>query len=130
MLYLATLRGHHLFCLVFFRGYGYSKDFVDSLFKIFGSIKCGEVVEVVDGFDDVCRFCPYGIDGVCRYLGVDLIRIDHYALDLLGFVVGDRVGYEDIVAKVCREYIRWRYTVCLSCSWRYVCDVVFKSTVC
>jgi len=46
----AKLRGHHLICLNFFRGEGYSEDFIKNIYSVMKK----EKVEIVKGADDVC----------------------------------------------------------------------------
>uniref|UniRef100_A0A7C4WD24 DUF1284 domain-containing protein n=1 Tax=Geoglobus ahangari TaxID=113653 RepID=A0A7C4WD24_9EURY len=57
------LRGHHLICLNFFKGEGYSKEFVENIERI---LKEREI-EVVIGADDVCSKCPHLKSGSCNY---------------------------------------------------------------
>lgn len=54
---MVKLRGHHLICLHFFKGEGYSKAFVENLREV---VKRAEnrTLEIVTGGDDVCAACP------------------------------------------------------------------------
>jgi hypothetical protein len=49
------LRGHHLLCLLTYRGEGYSPAFVANLDRITARLAAGEEALLVDGPDDVCR---------------------------------------------------------------------------
>ena len=53
------LRGHHLVCLHFFTGEGYTKEFIDNLNRILKKAEAGEEIEVINSADDVCIKCPY-----------------------------------------------------------------------
>lgn len=48
------LRGHHLLCLLTYKGKGYSPAFVANLNRIAARLATGEDVLLVDGPDDVC----------------------------------------------------------------------------
>jgi hypothetical protein len=48
------LRGHHLLCLLTYKGEGYSPAFVANLDRIAARLAAGEAVQIVDGPDDVC----------------------------------------------------------------------------
>jgi hypothetical protein len=48
------LRAHHLLCMLTFAGDGYSPEFVANFGALVARIGAGEVVELVDGPDDIC----------------------------------------------------------------------------
>ena len=80
------LRGHHLICLQFYRGEGYSEDFVKNLESVLEKARERGVL-IVEGADDVCRSCPYLIDGKCSYkegAEEEIRYLDMLALTLLG----------------------------------------------
>ncbi|MCX7815958.1 MAG: DUF1284 domain-containing protein [Syntrophales bacterium] len=116
------LRGHHLFCLQFFKGEGYSKGFVENLRKIVGRWG-GEKAVLVNGADDVCKECPHLADGGCAYFGEDKIREeDRLALSLLDLHVGDTVTKRDILVKMTpRIRDTWRKNNCEGCIWEAIC---------
>lgn len=62
---MSLLRGHHLICLHFFHGEGYSEAFVRNLKEVLK--RAEEEVKVTDGADDVCRACPYLKNNRCEY---------------------------------------------------------------
>ena len=82
---VVELRGHHLICLHFFRGEGYNKDFVENLRRIIEKAE-SEFVRVVNGADDVCKKCPYNVNGICNYSETseeEVRELDELALNLL-----------------------------------------------
>ncbi len=77
----AKLRGHHLICLNFFRGEGYSDDFIKNIYSVVGK----EKVEIVEGADDVCSRCPYLKENKCsnnEYTDEKILLQDKAALKL------------------------------------------------
>lgn len=90
----AKLRGHHLICLNFFRGEGYSEDFVENIYSVIKK----ETVEIVRGADDVCARCPYLKEGKCSEYD-DIMLQDSEALMLLGFKPGMVVEWKSISGK-------------------------------
>jgi len=50
----AKLRGHHLICLNFFRGEGYSDDFIRNIYEVLKK----EKVEILAGPDEICLKMP------------------------------------------------------------------------
>jgi hypothetical protein len=62
-----TIRGHHLLCILGFRGYGYSDAFVKNMQQVVDAIEgdAETLLLLVSECDCICRACPYEEDGVC-----------------------------------------------------------------
>jgi len=113
------LRGHHLICLNFFKGEGYSQEFVEALFSILSS----ERFTISEGFDDVCKACPGWKQDGCGTYGEDYIRrIDSLALTLLKFKPGDEVSWEVVRERLKGAMDDWKKEVCADCEWVRVCS--------
>ena len=116
----AKLRGHHLICLNFFRGEGYSEDFIKNIYSVIGK----EKIEIVKGPDDVCARCPYLRDNRCassEYTDEKILHQDKEALRLLGFSPGEMVDWKNISAKIPGIIEEWKYMFCLDCGYWKVC---------
>ncbi len=120
---VVELRGHHLICLHFFRGEGYNKDFVENLRIIIEKAE-SEFVRVVNGADDVCKKCPYNVNGICNYSETseeEVRELDELALNLLSIKVGNTVTWKEIREKIPKVIDTWREKACKSCGWKNVC---------
>lgn len=116
----ALLRGHHLICLNFFRGEGYSEEFIDNLFAVIKK----EKIEIVTGADDVCRKCPYQKDDKCRssdYTDEKIHFQDKKALQLLEFKPGMIIDWKMIASKLPDILEEWKAEFCCACGYRKVC---------
>jgi len=114
------LRGHHLICLNFFRGEGYSEEFIENLYAVIKK----EQLEIVTGADDVCRKCPYLKEEKCQssdYTDEKIHLQDQEALRLLGFMPGMIVDWKMIAAKLPEIIEEWKAEFCLACGYRKVC---------
>ena len=61
------IRPHHMLCMQFFEGKGYSDGFVASMAAIKEKLeKEDPQVEIVEGTDDVCKNCPHNMGGACE----------------------------------------------------------------
>ena len=62
------LRFHHLLCILGFRGLGYDKRFIQGMEGVIRKIKKNPDLEIrlIEGCDDICRACPFNIDGHCE----------------------------------------------------------------
>ena len=123
------LRGHHFVCLQFFRGEGYSEEFVANLAGLLERVATEPALVVADA-DDVCAACPeLGADGLCASTtagGEDEIRrIDVLAFELLEIVPGDRITLAEARERLAADAIgvgHWRAVACDGCAWESVCE--------
>ncbi len=116
----AKLRGHHLICLNFFRGEGYSEDFIRNIYSVIGK----EKVEVVAGPDEVCARCPYLKNNKCASndsTDEKILLQDKEALRLLRFKPGDIVDWKIISAELPGILDEWKARFCLDCGYLKVC---------
>ncbi|WP_457591698.1 DUF1284 domain-containing protein [Geoglobus sp.] len=117
---MSKLRGHHLICLNFFSGEGYSQDFVENLRMIISQ----EDIEVIFGADDVCGRCPYLNDGVCSYsenAEEEITELDQMAYNLLGVYPGQTTTWREIRKKLPGIMKKWKEFACQECDWKAVC---------
>ncbi len=116
----AKLRGHHLICLNFFRGEGYSEEFIRNIYSVIGK----EKVEIVAGPDDVCARCPFLEENKCAnsdYTDEKILQQDGKALRLLGFKPGNIIDWKMISAKLPGILNEWKNQFCSECGYRKVC---------
>ena len=116
----AKLRGHHLICLNFFRGEGYSEEFIENLYSVIGK----EKMEIVSGPDEVCARCPYLKYNKCSnsdYTNEKILLQDKEALRLLGFKHGMTVDWKMISAKLPGIIEEWKAEFCMNCKYLGVC---------
>ncbi len=117
------IRGHHLICLQFFHGQGFSVDYARNLFHVIDRLTT-EAGEIVVGPDDVCAACTSLQDGRCSREpeGEDEVRIlDALALELLDLAPGDSFNYGEISVWVPRILERWHSLACDGCDWEAQC---------
>lgn len=120
-----ALRPHHLICLQFFRGEGYSQEFVDNLARTFTRLQT-EPARIVAGADVVCAACPnLGDDQRCTDPGEDAIReLDAVALATLDVELGDVMMMDDaarLLIERTEATTSFRDTECRGCGFRTVC---------
>lgn len=122
------LRGHHLICLQFYRGQGYSPQFVENLDHVQSSALDTPAL-VVSAPDDVCAACPgLGADGTCNHPDTgeaEALRIDALALQLLDVAIGEWVSLNDARSRLAADPAaceRWRAESCAGCAWGQACD--------
>lgn len=104
---IICIRPHHILCFQTYIGKGYSKDFVDNMNKIVGSLRKNseQLVRLVKGTEHICNKCPNNIDGVhCE--SDDLVnKMDKLVLDYLGIDYG--------IFKY-SELLKMKYELCIN----------------
>jgi hypothetical protein len=119
------LRGHHLVCLHFYEGKGYSADFIENLNHLLRDV-VSEGAIVVSGADDVCAACPHFSDSTCRLYETsdkEVNDMDGLALSLLNVSVGQGINWLEIKEGLHQIIHKWHERCCVSCLWFNLCGV-------
>lgn len=114
-----ALRAHHLVCLHFFSGEGYSPEYAANLRNVLAAAESGGVV-VFEEADAVCAPCP-SLKGATCELETEVHRLDLLAAGLLDVRPGDEVGWEDVRERLPDILDAWYAGACDGCSWLGVC---------
>lgn len=125
------IRGHHLICLQYFHGEGYSPEFARNLFHVIDRLARGEKGTVVVGIDDVCVACPALAKGQCAQEpeSEEAIRtLDALALELLELEPGQEFEWGVATLSVQRFIERWRVLACAGCEWEEECRPLIDLT--
>ena len=120
---MPSLRGHHLICLHFFNGEGYSEEFIRNLKNALKKMEHSPV-EICSGADEICMKCPYLKDNTCHYdnnAEEDIRDMDTKALELLNLSPGSKADWNSIRDAVPGIFIQWHASYCESCDWITAC---------
>lgn len=114
------LRPHHLLCIQGFRGQGYSPTFIANLARLKDMLNelPETMIEIADGADDICSFCPHLDRDVCMRPGQRVNELDGRVLERLGIMAGDTGSWADLTTSV-RDKIDGDSLkeLCHGCSW-------------
>ncbi|MBI2843756.1 MAG: DUF1284 domain-containing protein [Armatimonadetes bacterium] len=117
---IVKLRGHHLLCLLGFRGLGYSDEFVENMARVHERVFSGDcTVEIVPGGDDICGACPH-LNDRCSDNGSRPKTEDKDALilRLLALRTGDRMAPAEIHRRIVKSIAPEDLSViCANCQW-------------
>jgi hypothetical protein len=116
---IVRLRGHHILCLLGFRGLGYSPEFVENMTRVHARVfSHGAVVEIALGQDDICALCPRRDESRCRDGQSDINAKDSKVFDLLMLVPGERLSSEELYRRVASSLtIEDHARICGKCKW-------------
>lgn len=118
------LRGHHLICLQFFNGEGYSPDFVANLRNVLDRAEAGQQIEVCEDADDVCSACPSLQDKRCLYSEdseKEIREMDRAAIELLRIQSRVQFSWPEIKERIPEIFASWAGKFCRGCDWLAVC---------
>lgn len=126
---IVKLRGHHLVCLHFFKGEGYSLEYVENLREVLEKAEAGAVIKVSSGADDVCRMCPNLKGELCAYTeGAEagIREMDGAALALIGTGSREEIFWSDVWEKLPDIIPQWSRKYCVGCGWGRICKKLEK----
>jgi len=134
------LRGHHLLCMLTYRGVGYTPDFVANYDGVVEALNEGATIEIVDGVDSICGALRKGADITCDHAytcrGGNTAHRDRLALNAIARVLqipylrkGDTLKLSASEIKFLRQhYLHGSIRqACTACSWHSFCTNIAHS---
>ncbi|MBP3291893.1 MAG: DUF1284 domain-containing protein [Clostridia bacterium] len=121
-----NLRPHHLLCISFFKGKGYSDEFVSNMTGIVSALKENKdtPISLVSGEDDLCALCPNNQNGICITEDKSS-KYDHLTLTALGIDTSShsQILYSTLRALADERIINCgkRESICGDCQWTDLC---------
>lgn len=116
---MIQLRGHHLFCLVGFRGMGYSEEFANNMKKVYHQIQSNPntPIQIINGPDCLCEKFPDTEKYHCKDKNI-FVR-DSTILKLLKLQVGQIITWGEIEKKIANFITPSTiHTICSTCPWK------------
>lgn len=113
------LRGHHLFCLLGYRGMGYSPEYVENMTIIHQTLRSNPktLIQLVKGPDQLCEKFPNS--GVYHCQDKNIYDRDAAILEKMGLKIGQILKWENIEARIHKSVVPSDIpTLCETCSWR------------
>ncbi|GIQ67207.1 DUF1284 domain-containing protein [Xylanibacillus composti] len=112
------LRGHHLLCLLGFRGMGYSEEFARNMSGVYEKLRQSPetVIRIVEGADDLCAKFPCDQEYHCDHTTV--LQHDERIARHLDVKPGDSVTWDELVERI-RVRVQPRHIPewCATCQW-------------
>ena len=117
------LRPHHLLCLHFFEGKGYSDEFTANMTSVKLSLEqLDPRIELVRSADIICGSCPNNINGVCSS-EEKVKRYDGTVLSICGIDTDCGLSFSRLQSIVLEKivYPHRLQDVCGDCQWSFIC---------
>lgn len=116
--FMYKLRGHHIFCLLGYRGMGYSEEYTETMTRLHQTLKENPKtqIQLVNGPDQLCEKYPISKEYHCQ--NHDIYERDTVILEKLGLNIGQVLHWEDIELRVRKSVVPSDIaTICETCSW-------------
>lgn len=128
---MLLLRPHHLLCLLFYEGKGYSESFVRNMNNVNAYLNSHSKVQIllVDGSDCICSCCPKRREnGACESLQ-KVERLDADVLHTFWLKIGRYYDYCKLTARIQKMLdVRTMQKLCCECEW-YVRGICGKGLI-
>ncbi len=112
-----TLRPHHVLCLRFFEGRGYSETFTENAWEVLDRLNADGYFNVTDGPDALCAACPNRRAGGCVWQR-KIMRYDEAAASLLGLRGNETYSWSAFSKETAQTLIP---AICPDCEWYGIC---------
>ncbi len=119
-----NIRAHHLLCMKYFKGKGYSEEFVSNFYKVIKELNDNPFVRVVNHPDIICGSCLHNVNSKCVKKGPDfenkVRKKDNIIIGYLGVNLN-----QELKAKKIKKLVNLRLTklrdICKDCEWLKYC---------
>lgn len=118
---IVKLRGHHLFCMSLFKGYGYDERFAKNMRDIIDCLSAEKEskFKIVIGSDNICRSCPnLNEDNYCSFGETDVKERDKNANIALEIEPEKIYTFSDIKEKLKAITNMQFESICNNCTWK------------
>ncbi|MDQ0231346.1 DUF1284 domain-containing protein [Metabacillus malikii] len=116
---MLKLRGHHLFCLLGYRGMGYSKEYIENMTFWHQQLRYNPEtkIQIIKGPDQLCEKYPNSGNYHCK--DPHIYNRDEAILKKMGLEIGEIITWNEIESTIRKKIVPEDiHLVCVSCSWR------------
>lgn len=120
------LRPHHGLCLQYFRGHGYSQEFVNNMSKIVATLDQNPNIQLVNHTDDICLTCPNSINTIHNKHCIFNKKVLHYdscVMELCDLTYHSILPWNEFNKLIHNNILtqNLRQTICGDCEWSHLC---------
>ena len=119
-----NIRAHHLLCMRYFKGKGYSKEFISNFYKVIKKLENNPIIKVINYPDIICSSCPHNVNGKCIKKGPDsenkVREKDSIVMKHLGVRLNQKIKAANISNLVSLKLDNVK-EICKECEWLTYC---------
>ena len=129
---MLLLRPHHINCMFFYRGLGYSNTFIKGMNSILSLIKNNPNtrIKLIVNCDNLCDNCPNMQANKSCMSKENVAKLDYNALNVYNLKENQDYIFSDIINNIYKNFDSNKFhRICSSCNWykEGVCsDLIIK----
>ena len=117
---MLLLRPHHINCIFFYRGLGYSEDFIEGMNNILNLFKenPNTKIKLIVNCDDLCVNCTNKqLNDVCA-TKEKVAKLDYNTLQIYNLKKNEEYTFNKIVNTIYKNFDKNKfYEICSTCNW-------------
>lgn len=117
---MIKIRPHHINCIYFYKGLGYSKDFVKGMDKIVDVLNNNDDVEIklVNCCDDICEKCPNKLEEEICKTNKKIRILDELTLKEYGLKINESYNFSYVKENIYKNFSKEKFErICEDCDW-------------
>lgn len=123
------IRPHHILCMQFFIGKGYSSGFTANMAIIRDKLKADNpLIQLISGTDIICEKCPNTNNGICK-TQEKVLRYDAAVANICDLEIGQISRWSELEKTVTENLIKKNRLceVCNDCCWYEICRKIAET---
>ncbi len=120
-----NIRAHHLLCMKYFKGRGYSEEFISNFYKVIKELRNNPPIKVINYPDIICGSCPHNSNNKCIKKGPNseskVREKDNIVINYLGIKLNEKIKAIDATDLVNLNLNKLK-EACKDCEWRKYCS--------
>lgn len=118
------IRAHHLLCMKYFKGKGYSKEFVANFYEVIKKLNDNPAIRVTNYPDIICSKCLHNADNRCIKKGPEnetkVKEKDNATIKCMGLKLNQELKFKEAKELVDSNLTELRMA-CRDCEWSGYC---------
>lgn len=128
---MLLLRPHHVNCIFFYKGLGYSKEFVEGMNNIINLLNKNPYskIKLITKCDDLCINCPNRQNNNTCLADKKVNDLDFNTLKIYGLKENKEYAFNEIINNIYRNFDKNKFhKICSNCNW-YKSDTCCESII-
>lgn len=117
---MLLLRPHHINCIFFYKGLGYSEDFIEGMNKVLNLFKenSNTKIKLIVNCDNLCVNCPNRqLDNVC-ITKEKVASLDYNTLQIYNLKENQEYTFNQIIDTIYKNFNPSKFhKICNTCNW-------------
>jgi len=117
---MLLLRPHHINCIFFYKGLGYSEDFIGEMNNLLTLLKehSDTKIKLIVNCDTLCKSCPNKQLGDICITKEKVDKLDYNTLQVYALKENEEYTFNEIIDTVYKHFNKNKFhKICSTCNW-------------